>query len=341
MSRVLHLYVIHSPKLTTRYQRIQQTVQVIRNAAHVCSCELRLNMVTKPEVEHLQDQLQALDARVKYDKVGNETFDNFMSVLSIQELSNYEKHREVWRSVLNHANDDLFMVIEDDTFCLPDAPAGLTELLRMDHSKYDFLSLSISNDNHPSMEFLDMRGMVTVLPSKDAYMLSKSCAQKLLDQTEKITFSMRIQMSYILHTEASMRVKYPSKRMLLEGSKVGMYPSTLHSNNILIYNQEFMELFQMMQKEHIDPKVVRNIYRNVTHIQSADIAHLYGVLLYKAGELKEAQDALLDAVELAQKQQGMLGCTSDILNNTINIHQFTQWDLESIMQQSSKYTCKA
>jgi hypothetical protein len=60
--------------------------------------------------------------------------------------------------------------------------------------------------------------------------------------------------------------------------------------------------------------------------------------MYKVGELQDAQDALTSAVEHMQKQGGVLSPSSELLNNYINIHQFTQWDLPNIIAKPSKYS---
>lgn len=337
MSKVLHLYVIHTQKLALRFPRLQATIETIRSIAQKGNYEVRVRMITTPDPEHLQSKIEALDKRINYDKVGIEDFDKAIMMLTLEQLSNYEKHRDVWRHVCDEANGDLFFVIEDDCFTLPDMPDGFARLLEMDHTSYDFLLLSMSKDTHQGNEFLDIRDVTNILPSKDAYFLSKRAARVFLDQSEIIKFNMRNQLSYMLFKNPSLNAKYFSKRIMLEGSKVGMYASSLNANNILIYNAEYMQLLKMLGDEEVDVRNVRAVYRKIAHLQSADIMHIYAVLLYKGREIKEAQDALLDAIELAKKQQGVLNCNSDLINNTINIHEFTQWDLEGITKNPSKY----
>jgi uncharacterized protein HemY len=119
---------------------------------------------------------------------------------------------------------------------------------------------------------------------------------------------------------------------------LGLFPSSTHANNVLIYNQEFMDLFKFLQTEKPPVREIREIYKKVAHINNPDIMHIYGVLLYKAGELHDAQDALTSAVEHMQKQGGLLTPASELLNNFINIHQHTQWDLPDLIAKPSKYS---
>lgn len=340
--QVFQLYVIHTDQLALRKDRLKSTVQFIRKTVETLNYEFRLNMVTSPTVVQVQQRLSEIEKRIKYEKVGIPEFDNNLHNLTVESMSNYERQREIWKRIMEEANNDIFMVIEDDCFVLSDNLEGFKEIVATTTQQdYDFISLSLSKDSHEGpLEYLNIRDSTKILPSKDAYIISKRGARIFYEQSDTIKFSMRYQMSYILHNNPGLRALYPTARVFLEGSKVGMYPSSINPNNILIYNKEYMELFHMLQQEEIDPRNVRKTYRNVAQLNSPDILHLYGVLLFKAKEVKEAQDALLEAVDLAKKQGAILNSSSDLLNNTINIHEHTQWDLPDIMRTPSRYTCK-
>jgi hypothetical protein len=297
-------------------------------------------MILKPNPDILQKDLEALNNRIKYEPSGIEIFDKLANILSIEELSNYEKHREAWKRILKEPSSDVFMVIEDDAFIIPDASCSLQQLWSIDHSSYDMVFTCLSDNSakpNDPVKLLNFRDTGSVLPSKDTYLISQSAAASMLAATETISFHMRIQMSFVIHKMPSLKVYYPSKRMMLEGSKLGLYTSSVHPNNTLIYNQEYMQLWKLMQQEHVPIKEVRTIYNSVAHINNPDIQHLYGVLLYKAKQIKEAEEALTLAVEQMQKQHGVLTYRSDLLNNLINMQEFVQWDLEEISKQPSKY----
>lgn len=349
-SRAFHLFVVHTPKLVARHQRLQNTISFIRGIVTDEKYEFRLHMVTKPDPEHLREDLHTLDKRISYEPVGIEAYDKARVMLSLEEISNYEKHRDVWKRITNEANTDVFMVIEDDTFQLPDAQHTFKELLSSTHkdtNAYDFLTFALSKSANESatgspIELHDTRDVTNAIPSKDAYFISKRAATLLHTQSDTIRFTMRFQISYMMFKNPSLKWMYPSQRIFLEGSKVGMYPSSIHGNNILIYNREYMEMLSYMNNpENIDLRKIRSLYREISHLRSPDVMHIYGVLLFKANEVKEAQEVLIEAVELAKKQNGVVNFSSDILNNTINIHEFTQWDLGEIMQNPSKYMCSS
>lgn len=337
---MFHLFVVHTEKLTLRQNNLHGVIQTIRTTAQEAGLNPKIHMILKPDPDHLKGSIEALDKRIKYEKTCNDQFDKHINMLTLEELSNYEKQRDVWRRITDLPSSDTFMVIEDDAFILPNTADILKKTLTCDTSTYDFLTMSLSDNDSSSQDpfhLKEFRSMGVILPAKDAYLVSHRCARVLLAQSDTITFNMRIQMSYILHNNPGLMVKYPNQRSMLEGSKLGLYTSTVHANNILIYNQEFMQLFHFLSQENPPIREIREIYKRVAHVQNPDVMHIYGVLLYKAKELHEAQDILIAAVEQVQKQQGFLSPQSELLNNAINIHEFAQWDLADIIAKPSKY----
>jgi tetratricopeptide (TPR) repeat protein len=339
-----HLYVIHTQRLVHRQPRLHGVIQTIREAAQQAGFDFKPIMILKPDPSHLQPDLQTLNNRIKYDPVGEEEFDKSITMLSIEELSNIEKHREAWRRILKESPEDVFMVIEDDAFVVPMAQQQLMELFKLDQRSYDFNIMCLSDPSanpDASMQLLNLRDTGKILPSKDAYMVSHRLCKKLLEETETIKFTMRVQLSYIIQKNPIFQAKYPSKRIMLEGSKLGLYPSSLHPNNMLIYNQEYMELWKYMSMDKFDVGEVRELYKRIAHIQNPDMLHLYGVLLFKGGRVQEAEAALMEAIELMQKQHGMLTYRSDLLNNLINMQEHLQTDLPDIMSKPSKYQVRS
>ena len=131
----------------------------------------------------------------------------------------------------------------------------------------------------------------------------------------------------------------PTVRVSIEGSKVGFIPSSVSENNILIYNNEFMELFKMViGQSPMDLQKARQIYRIVEHLKSPEIMHLYGVILFKNEKKEQAKEIFLTAVNESIQKNGCMSARSELLNNAINIHGIVQEDLEVHRKYPSKYT---
>lgn len=349
---MLYMYVVHTQRLTQRQARLHGTMQAIRQALQEENIGCKITMVLKPDAGDVQNVLSTYSARIKYDSVQDAEFDKLSNVLSTEELSNYEKHRDAWRRIIAEEKmkeEDVCMVVEDDMFLVPNCEKHLKTLIQQLSStkmeSVDFLTLSLSDVATPDTDPLVLFPLAKagrVLPSKEAYIVHPRICKLLLEQTETIRFSMRVHLSWIIASQTQIRAMYPSHRIFLDGSKLGLYPSTLHHNNMLVYNQEYMELFAYMSKSGSEIPIdkVNETWKKIAHIQNPDLMHLVGVLYFKAGLYREAEEMLQKAATEMQKQGGVLNNRSDLLNNLVNMYEKLQIDLPNIMAQPSKYAIK-
>lgn len=332
----LHLYVVHTASLIHRQPRLHGTIQNIREIATNLGYEFRSILVLSPDIGPLQANIQQLSDRVKYEDTGFPDLDSRRSIVNIEQLSNYEKHREVWRRMQKEvtSEEDMCMVLEDDAMIIPEFQTNMHGFLRdLFKQTWDFHVLSVSIPGSMSR----IADSVRMLPSKCAYVIKPSARvlNTLLDETEVIRFNLRLQLSYIFLKRPEIKAMIGSTQSIMEGSKVGMYPSSVHPSNMLVFNQEYMDLFNMMASPNIQKATA--IFDGVKHIPNPDILHIYAVILYKCGKVKEAAQLLSTAVEWMQKQHGMINSQSDLLNNAINMYENMQWDLPQYFSEPSKY----
>ena len=126
--------------------------------------------------------------------------------------------------------------------------------------------------------------------------------------------------------------------MFIEGSKIGFLPSSTTENNVLVYNQEFMQMFKMMVGQNdYDFQKGRQYYRVIEHLKAPEAMHLYAVMLHRENKLEQSKDMFMDALNEMVAKQGLITPRSELLNNTINIHGMVQEDMEKITSQPSKY----
>ncbi len=330
-----------------RQTRLHGTIQSIREAASQKGYTFRTILVLNPDPSALQSKVQVLSERVKYDKTGYEELDAASSVLNLEEISNYEKHREVWRRMQTEvvptaSSSDICLIIEDDTIIIPEFTKNFEAFLdnpRIKDWDLYLMGVATSVNSDTGRMLMPVADLMRTIPSKCAYAVrpTSSALQTLLDETEVIRFNMRIQLSYIFQKRRDLRAIISTRQCFMEGSKVGLFPSTLHSNNLLIFNQEYMDLFRMLQSNQINEATASALYERVKHIQSPDLLHIYGVLLFKCGKVNEAAQHLKTAVEWTQVQHGFLSPQSELLNNLINMHEHMQWDLPQYLSTPSKY----
>ena len=348
MMRSLNVFLIHSPNAKFRENTMNTTCKIIETSCQKHDYRFRIFKITSHEPSELKNKTQELEKIINYEKTGDEEFDRFIQTLNLEQMSNLLKQKEALKQIVNLSklptmtSNDLFMIMEDDAMILPEFQKNLDAfLVNLDTSSWDVLMLSVSLPNQPETgtnKLIDIRKHTKILPGKEAYLIQPKAAEELQRYLETIRMAFRYQFSYWLHINAQIRIKSPQHRITLEGSKVGFMPSTTMENNMLIYNQEFMEMFKMMINQiPYDFQKIKQYYRVVEHLKSPDAMHLYGVILHREGKMEQAKDMFISAANEMQLKNGIVSARSELLNNAINIHGIVQEDLDKYTKLPSKY----
>jgi tetratricopeptide (TPR) repeat protein len=127
---------------------------------------------------------------------------------------------------------------------------------------------------------------------------------------------------------------------LIEGTKIGIYPSSVNSVNYLYFNNEYIGLLKICNKDIItedDIKDACELYKIVENINSSDIINVMGMIYNKNKNYKEAKKYFIQALNVHKKNYGYLQKNSNILNNCINIFQHDQDMLEECLKVKPKY----
>ena len=347
----IYIYVIHAKHLTIRSNRFQNILRVIDDVAKRNNFNVKTQFVMQHEPNEIIKNLDSFNKKISYDPVNVPDFDNQRYNLTVPILSNIEKHKEAWKQIQNitdNNNDDLYLIIEDDALLFPEFIQNLNNLFTLNHDEWDMLSLGLlttdrnllSADDRP---FLNFRKVGKILPSKEAYCLKKWAAKALLKQFDSYKYTMRIHLSYLLYNNTAIKVFYMKKQLFIDGSKLGIFPSSIHPTNPLIFNKEFVQLhtFIKLSPAEITTNLskIRTIYTAIENIRSPDAMHLYGLLLYKMGNLTDAEKIFINSLDELKKQQGYINNQSEVVNNLIQIYKEKQ-SIEIFDTTNAKYSIK-
>ena len=287
-------------------------------------------VITDPTAQHVENDLKAYSDKVDYVKTGDADYDKAMPMLNVPQLCNYEKHLAALRMVAggqtaHDAGKTHFMVVEDDASVLQDfimnMEAFMTEL-KNSPPAYDLIMLGLSSANPSGTpgKWMPVSGLCgKFLPSKEAYLVTPAMAAALVKRATPIRFDFKTFLSHAIYTAApdqSSKILAFHKRVCIDGSKLGLCPSMLKNNNLLIFNNEYVQMLNYMNSgEAIDVPRVRKMYKPIERLRSPDAMHLYGVLLHKAGRTEEAEGVLQDAIEEAIRQGGLVNRGSEMMHN--------------------------
>ena len=339
----IHLFQLHASTAVYRQTYMETTYKIIKDACDKTNNKLNRYVIINHSVSELKPIFSEIEKMIDFSKVGDEEFDKCLQSLNIQQISNFFKQKEALEHIQtlskeNTEGDHIYMILEDDCIILPEFQKNLHTFLKdpkIDEWDILFLSSTVTSDTY---QLEDARKVFKVFPSKEAYCIQPSIISRLLDYLDKIYYTYRIQLSRWVFVNPDIRVKFPTLRISLEGSKIGFMTSTTTENNLLIYNHEFMELFKMMTgKIPLELKRATDIYKSIEHLKSPEIMHLYAVVLFKSDKKEEAKELFVEAVDQVVEQGGAITERSELLNNAINIHSVVQPDLAFYQKNPSKY----
>jgi GR25 family glycosyltransferase involved in LPS biosynthesis len=357
---MLQVYLITTPTLPARAKNLTQVVQWLKQQCDAVGLAVRFHSLAQPTQEDLMNLLKQkenpLESRLQ--PTGGEmhpVYQKFQRPLNPAELSNYERHRTAVEVIQKGSHSDYHLVLEDDVYVLPVFEKAWTEfLLQLREGRSPglpetyFALFSITQQTMGSAEPFHWKPYTThpltdtqpLIPSKEMYMIHPKLAAQLYTFMTGIQCDARQTISRWMYSHLQKECfLFPSKRLSFDGSKLGMFPSSIHPNNLLIYNQEFMEMLQLLS--HSEKKTRGNVlrlYRAIERLQAPDAIHLYAVLMYQIGDFEEASSAFKKAIEEMHRQGGFLSRGSEMIHNAIEFYkQCQKEELATIQSKPSKY----
>jgi|APGre2960657404_1045060.scaffolds.fasta_scaffold01477_14 hypothetical protein len=314
----LVIYGIHTTTLRLRQPALHQLIQSIRVSAQAAGYEVTPKLVLSPSSADIQDTLKSFEGRIDYSKTGEADFDGLIHTLNLQELSNLEKHRKAWSLAVAHPDASAWhLVLEDDA-----TPHGAFPISALQTHEHDMVPLCA-----PSQRLIWL--------SKEAYAIRASAARDLLASTEKIKYNAR---GHLCHWVArhQARVFLPAHRAFVDGSKLGLFPSSIHTFNPLIFNKDYVELMREVDRTPT-PEALKAFEAPLSKLPSPDFMYALGKAYEKAGAYERARDLLIGAVQEMARQNGILTTTSEVLKSAMDVYKHLQPEVLECAKTPSRF----
>lgn len=342
---VLNVYLIHSQELKQRIKYINSTIDIIKKITENIGYELKIIIIKEPSKEQIENNIDTYNKRVKYDKEDDEQFNNIISNLNVLQISNIEKHREILNVIKNE--NELHFILEDDVLVGEDYLNNIKDLFKNlknnSLNDWDILFTCIASINNQELSLIDSRIQYKFLLSKSSYFIKPSTAKKLYEYLETFKYSLKNAISKFIWDNKNIKSYVLNKHTFLEGSKMGLFPTTCSSNNFLFQNINFVNLARITNNEEITDDMLKEaeaIYNNpiVSKMESPDFLHSMGLIYYKRRDFNKSKEFMLKACEKIYEHNNYIPKSCEILNNTINMYQYDQNMLEECKNKPSKYS---
>lgn len=344
--KCINIYTIISPHLDNRTKYINSTLSKLKEIADELDIKIELYSVTQPSPELIQENIEEYNKRVDYTPPDDD-FEYKITPLNLQNISNIEKHRQILKNISQQNEKDYHLVLEDDVLINTDYIKNIreffTKIIENKFQEWEMILTCMSlNENTDDLYIDDISKHTKLLLNKSSYMIRPQTALKLYDFLNIFKYNFKIGLSKFINAN-KCKAFFLNKHTFLEGSKMGIFPSSTNTDNVLYQSKEYMEIHKIIRNisdsnnKKDDVIKAETIYEKVKDLPGPDITYSMGLLYYKVQDYKNARKYMTEACFKLQKEKGLLSKSSTILNNAINICQYDQYKLEKYKKKQSKY----
>jgi hypothetical protein len=261
-------------------------------------------------------------------------FGPLMRPMTLPGVSNVLKHYRALTKIAaqtadpnpNHAH----LILEDDVCFDGNIRTNLENALRHPQRPADadilFCGYPHTIPQREKEPFIAIDGVFEVLPGCDSYIVSPAVAKRLLTDFVPFKFVYNVQLSYLI-AKHGLKAYMCRPNLFVEGSKLGIYTSAIQMNNILAYNQAYVEMLQIVQKPAFvaeDKEKMDALYAACKFPNHPDMLYIRGVFYMKDGKYHQAKEVFDKAYEEYMKGGLKLDKTSLFLKRYIDVFKFVQ-----------------
>lgn len=344
MKENINIYIITSDNLKLRFNNLNQQIGKLKEILENCNFNFNFHQINNPsngEIEKNIDKYKEVVV-LKKEEIEDNDFKNQVIPINTCQISNIAKHLKAYELIKN-SDDKYHFIIEDDIIIIDEFINNIKTIFKkILITDYDLILTGIAINQEGDLKLINSFNYFKVLISKCSYFISKDCAIKMIDFLAKFRFPMKLSLSYFIwQNKDNIKSFVCNKNLFFEGSKIGIFTSSINNNNFLYQNGEFVKLTQLIgDNEYISNDIIKKaeeIYNNAGK-NNPDFLHTLGLAYYKNKNYKKAKNTLIEAVLALKKNDGFICQHNEILNNCINMHQFEQSDIENALKLPGIYS---
>jgi GR25 family glycosyltransferase involved in LPS biosynthesis len=313
------IYFIHSKELSTRQPFCEKLIQTLKTSFDVNVQYIDENDATEIDIAKIQ-------SFVKLDKPGtNDIFDVLIKNLHVRQLSNALKHFEAYKKIFD-SDDDYSLILEDDVLFSNDVNSELMKAIKAIKKIKENWHIVFTGMPHPADFKIDApitktTDVFKIIPVCDSYFVNKKTVKELIDAFSPIRYITNIQLSYIM-THKKIETFMYSPNVFIDGSKYGVFLSSLEANNKLFFNNDYNKLVGLIRKEEYsdnDTKDIESLMNSIQFKEHPDIQYQFGFYEMRRKNYKEAKVIFDSIYEIYTKNSSLVNNESEFLFNYCNL----------------------
>lgn len=336
---VLNIYIIHSTILVNRRKNVDKLIELLNDKirdkkqitiTHQYVCDYESSDISKLALDNYVNIYPIENA----DNTDIEYYKRYHAQLTHQQISNALNHYSALCKCAQNGQNDVNLIVEDDICFTDDSIDRLLNnlsVLSSDNELMTFLGQPIQASNIIDMDTLskakiekDTHNMQTI-NNCESYVISSKNAKRMMDIFLPVRFETNIHICYIAcKKNYDIYKSYPN--IFVDGSKTGVYHSSISPNNVLIYNNDYKFLYScLINKQDINRYTSKIEEIIKTNSDNADFLILYSIYLKQINADKEKiEEFLRKAYDIYVREKVPITNKSNLLHNYIELYKVYQ-----------------
>lgn len=349
----LAVYVIHAARLAGRMKNIDHLRSVLGGSPRIQLVSFQVIREDDPETLDEASLKTVTDVTTQGDSAPlGAPFDRLLAPMHPNQVSNALKHRAALTRVAHSSSDQgvHHLVVEDDVLFNEKLLApGLADALHRAPADGGVLFLGLPSSKPapregesrpPAMRFETIDHFfsffsVSVIPACDSYVITPPAALRVVRDFLPVRFPTHIHLSWCLMRSRAqggpgVQAYIGSPNLFLDGSKLGIYTSSLLHNNRLAWNPAYMEINALVRRQQplSDSEVERieSLRARMSLRDNPDVRFLLGMYHAKRGQYGAAAAEMQAAFDSYRQNGCLLSRSSEFVNRFCDLHVHLQAD---------------
>jgi len=331
----LDVYVLHATMLSSRKKLCDELRDKLKESS--AFDKVSFTYIDEFDTKDIDNKL--IEKYVDLSKSNpNSVFENLLKGIHVRQLSNALKHYEALkRSATTDADANTFcLIIEDDVVYSDNVVERLKKTVDAlkeytEPWNLHFLGLPQPLSKTPNVvQIAKVDSLFKILPEISSYLTTPAKAKQMVDEFLPIRFTTNTHMSYISLEKAKDKVCYTmsTPNVFVDGSKFGVYLSSINANNKLILNQEYGKMYNKINNsDKFSPEEIKEIdktFEDMKFNTHPEIQSLKGQFLMKTGKYQEAKDTFELCYKMYLSNDCLLNGESEFLQIYARVFKYLQ-----------------
>jgi len=323
----LRVYVIHHKALANRKSLCDKLQQDLTSRATNFDL-VSFDYITRNDPGEPFDSINVDIQPIPNDGSGLDRLNAFLRPLKIAHVSNALKHKVALEMIASNATtgtETIHLVLEDDALKQSMDNSFLEKAIHtFVSSKVPVMFLGMPPGVGAKDGLQPVSEVYTALPCCDSYLITHSAARLTLDHFSTLKFSTNIQLMFAF-AKANITPYMSAPAVFVDGSKLGVFMSTIDSNNRLVFNGGYVAIAKAMNETDAPSEdKIESLFDKAEPKWHPEYMHLRALYEQKRGNYKAAEQCFTEALNQYVALGGIVDNQTELIRDFMRLYRHLQ-----------------